>query len=183
VNPFTDVAETSPYRDAILWAVAQNITKGTTDTTFAPTNTCTNNHILTFLWRANGSPAATIENPFDNIDVNGDFGKAALWAAEQKLVDGTSFPGTDACTRSTTVTYLWKLAGSPETAVSDKFTDVAADADYAQAVAWAVAQGITQGTGDGTTFSPDTICNRGQIVTFLYRAQQAAQTAETTPEA
>jgi hypothetical protein len=78
------------------------------------------------------------------------------------------------------VTYLWKLAGSPETEVSDKFTDVAADADYAQAVAWAVAQGITQGTGDGTTFSPDATCTRAQIVTFLARYANGQAENNTT---
>jgi hypothetical protein len=180
VNPFTDVAETSPFYSAILWAVDKGITKGTTATTFSPSATCTHNHILTFLWRSNGSPAATVQNPFENISVDTDFGKAALWAYEQELVadnhvaglpGGATFPGSSACTRSQTVLYLWKLAGSPETEVSDKFTDVAADAEYAQAVAWAVEKGITTGTGDGTTFSPDNTCTRGQIVTFLYRAQ------------
>jgi hypothetical protein len=166
---FTDVAATSPFYAAIQWAVDQGITKGTSNTTFSPSNLCTNNHILTFLWRANGSPAATVANPFDNIDTSGDFGKAALWAYEQGLVSGTSFPGTVNCTRAQTMLYFWKQAGSPATAVSDKFTDVPADAEYAQAVAWAVAQGITNGTS-GTTFSPDATCTRGQIVTFLYRA-------------
>jgi hypothetical protein len=169
---FTDVAATSPFYAAIQWAVDRGITKGTSSTTFSPSNLCTNNHILTFLWRANGSPAATVANPFDNIDTSGDFGKAALWAYEQGLISGTSFPGTVNCTRAQTMLYFWKQAGSPATPVSDKFTDVPADAEYAQAVAWAVAQGITNGTS-GTTFSPDATCTRGQIVTFLYRALNA----------
>jgi len=157
---FTDVAENSPFKDAIAWAVGQKITNGASATTFAPGNTCTHNHILTFLWRANGSPAAEGEN---------DFAKAAAWAKEKGIrAAGESFDGGAACTRSQTMVYLWKLAGSPETAVNSAFTDVAADADYAQAVAWAVARGITNGTTP-TTFSPDNTCTRGQIVTFLYR--------------
>jgi len=154
---FTDVAADSPFQDAIAWAVGQKITNGTSATTFAPGSTCTHNHILTFLWRANGSPAAEGEN---------DFAKAIAWAKAKGLAD--SIDGGAACTRAQTMVYLWKLAGSPQTAVSSAFTDVAADAEYAQAVAWAVAQGITNGTTP-SAFSPDNTCTRGQIVTFLFR--------------
>jgi len=154
---FTDVADNSPYKDAIAWAVEQNITKGTSATTFGPTTLCTHNHILTFLWRANGSPASEGEN---------DFAKAIAWAKSKGL--GDAIDGSAACTRAQTMVYLWKLAGSPKTEASSAFTDVAADADYAQAVAWAVAQGVTKGTS-ATTFGPDNTCTRGQIVTFLYR--------------
>jgi len=154
---FTDVADNSPFKDAISWAVEQNITKGTSATTFGPTNVCTHNHILTFLWRANGSPAS---------EGASDFEKAIAWAKSKGLAE--TIDGSAACTRAQTMVYLWKLAGSPKTSVNGTFTDVAADADYAQAVAWAVAQGVTNGTG-ATTFSPDATCTRGQIVTFLYR--------------
>ncbi len=154
---FTDVAADSPFKDAIAWAVEQKITNGTSATTFGPSNTCTHNHILTFLWRANGSPASEGAN---------DFEKAIAWAKSKGLAE--TIDGGAACTRAQTMMYLWKLAGSPETAVNDTFTDVAADADYAQAVAWAVAQGVTKGTS-ATTFGPDNTCTRGQIVTFLYR--------------
>jgi len=157
---FTDVPANSPFKDAIAWAVEKKVTAGTSKTTFGPANPCTQNHILTFLWRANGSPAAEGAN---------DFAKAAAWAASKGLLDGGSFDGTKACTRSETMVYLWTLAGRPATAANDTFNDVAADASYAQAVAWAVAQGITSGTSK-TTFSPNTVCTRGQIVTFLHRA-------------
>ncbi len=156
---FTDVAENSPFKDAIAWAVEKGVTNGTTPTTFGPSSTCTHNHILTFLWRANGSPAAEGE---------GDFAKAAAWARSKGLLSGDAFDGGAACTRSQTMMYLWKLAGSPETAVNSAFADVAADADYAQAVAWAVEKGITNGIS-ASAFGPDNTCTRGQIVTFLYR--------------
>ena len=165
---FTDVAETSPFAAAVAWAVEEGITAGTTETTFSPETPCTHNHILTFLWRSSGAPAAKIENPFPNVDPSGDFGKAAIWAYEQGLVDGKTFPGAEPCTRAQTMTYLWKLAGSPKTSPTQDFADVAADAPYAQAVAWAVAQGITTGVTE-TSFAPDAVCSRGQIVTFLHQ--------------
>ena len=129
--------------------------------------TCTTAQILTFLWRANGSPAPTINNPFTNVVNDAYYASAAVWAYEKGLVSGSSFEGDTPCTRSATVTYLWKLAEKPVVVAAD-FNDVAADAEYAQAVAWAVQQGITAGTS-ATTFSPDVTCTRGQIVTFLYR--------------
>lgn len=165
---FTDVAATSPFAAAIDWAVEQGITNGTTDTTFSPGQNCTTGQILTFLWRANGSPEPTAANPYTDVDESAYYYKAALWAHEKGMVSGTSLEAAAACTRSQTMTYLWKLAGQPEAANAAAFTDVDGSADYAQAVAWAVEQKITSGTTD-TTFSPDNICTRGQIVTFLYR--------------
>jgi len=159
---FYDVGSGSPFQGAVAWAVQQKITNGVSATNFGPTNTCTHNHILTFLWRANGSPAA---------EGSGDFAKAAAWARSQGLLDGGSFDGTKPCTRAETMMYLWKLAGSPAAAANSTFTDVPASADYAQAVAWAVSQGITSGTSK-TTFGPSNPCTRGQIVTFLYRSMK-----------
>ena len=177
VNPFTDVAETSAYYDGILWAVEEGITTGRTETTFAPGENCTQANILTFLWRANGSPEPTItENPFTDVKETDYFYKAALWAAEKELVSGNVFTPSAPCTRGQTMLYLYLLAGSPE-AEPTEFTDVAADSVYNRAISWAVAQGVTNGTGDGTTFSPDTVCTRGQIATFLYRADTAAEEA------
>lgn len=189
VNPFTDVAETSAYYEGILWAVEKGITTGRTETTFVPGENCTEANILTFLWRAEGEPAAeTTENPFGEV-VNPDayYYKAALWAYEMGMIDETFAPNT-ACTRAQAVRFMWIDAGSPADVDAASFTDVAADADYAAAVNWAVDRGVTNGTGDGTTFSPENVCTRGQIVTFLYRAAnyQAASTvgeAETTPAA
>lgn len=168
VAPFVDVKTNAYYAEAVEWAVKGSITSGTSDTTFSPDATCTTAQILTFLWRSQGQPAPTIANPFTDIQESDYYYQAALWAHEKGLVSGSAFGGNAPATRAATVTYLWKLAGSPEMSLSN-FSDVAATADYAQAVAWAVEQGITTGTSD-TAFSPAAICTRGQIMTFLYRA-------------
>ena len=170
-NPFTDVAETSAYYEGILWAVEKGITTGRTATTFVPGEDCTEANILTFLWRAEGQPEAeTTENPFgEAVSADAYYYGAALWAFEKGMIDGTFVPNT-ACTRAQAVRFMWIDAGSPADADAASFTDVAADADYAAAVNWAVDRGVTKGTGDGTAFSPDSVCTRGQIVTFLYRA-------------
>ena len=171
VNPFTDVAETSAYYEGILWAVEKGITTGRTETTFVPGENCTEANILTFLWRAEGEPKAeTTENPFgEAVSETAYYYGAALWAYEMGMIDETFAPNT-ACTRAQAVRFMWIDAGSPADVEAASFTDVAADADYAAAVNWAVDRGVTNGTGDGTTFSPENVCTRGQIVTFLYRA-------------
>ena len=172
---FTDVAATSPYYAGIEWAVDEGITNGTTATTFSPYQDCTRAQIITYLWRAAGSPEPASTEPAytDVTDTSLYFFKAVQWASEQGLVEGETFDPYAGCTRAMAVYFMWVAADSPEAAASS-FTDVAADADYAAAVNWAVAQGVTLGTGDGSTFSPDTVCQRGQIVTFLYRAANAA---------
>ena len=172
---FTDVAATSPYYDGIEWAVDEGITNGTTATTFSPYQNCTRAQIITYLWRAAGSPEPASTEPAytDVTDTSLYFFKAVQWASEQGLVEGETFDPYAGCTRAMAVYFMWVAADSPEAAASS-FTDVAADADYAGAVNWAVAQGVTLGTGDGSTFSPDTVCQRGQIVTFLYRAANTA---------
>ena len=167
VGGFTDVKETDWFADPVLWAVEKNITAGTSDTTFSPNADCTTAQILSFLWRANGSPKPTMVNPFSDVKSGDWYADAAAWAYEKGLVSGTAFGGDTLCTRSMAVTYMWKAAGSPS-ARAASFTDVSAGAEYADAVAWAVEQGVTAGTSD-TTFSPESVCTRGQIVSFLYR--------------
>lgn len=169
VDSFTDVSATAYYRDAVKWAVDKKITAGTSATKFSPDATCTDAQILTFLWRANGQPEPTIANPFADVKANDYYYKAALWASEKGLIAGTTLGADTPCTRSAVVAYLWKLAGQPAATKAASFTDVDSNADYATAVAWAVEQGITGGTS-ATTFTPDGICTRGQIVTFLFRA-------------
>ena len=161
VGGFTDVKTGDYFAEPVMWAVEKKITAGTSATTFAPNATCTQSQILTFLWRAKGEP-----KPTGTVSGTQYYATAAQWAKEQGLTD--NFSAEADCTRAMVVTYLWKLAGSPKTGTSD-FTDIPANADYAQAVAWAVEQGITSGTGNGQ-FSPNSTCTRGQIVTFLYRA-------------
>lgn len=169
VGKFTDVAADAYYHDAVIWAVEKGITLGTSSSTFSPEATCTQAQILTFLWRANGEPQPTAANPFPDLDRSSFSYVAARWAFDHGMVAGGTFNESVPCTRAMTATFLWKLAGSPETAPAAVLTDVAATSDYAQAVAWAMNQGITKGMSD-TTFEPDTICTRGQIATFLYRA-------------
>ena len=169
VSGFTDVKSTDYFSEAVQWAMEQNITSGTSKTTFSPNETCSKAQILTFLWRANGSPEPTKTNPFTDIKTTDYFYKAALRAAEKGLVSGSTFGANTDCTRAMTMEYMWKAAGSPMPADKADFTDVPASADYAQAVAWAVENKITSGTG-GSNFSPAATCTRGQIVTFLHRA-------------
>lgn len=164
---FTDVP--GWCAEAVRWAVAEGITVGTTSTTFSPEQTCSHGEILTFLWRAAGSPEPTGSNPFSNVSSTSFYYKAALWAYEAGLVT-TSFAPSAPCTRSDTAVYLWKAAGSPEPASASNFADVPSNADYQKAVAWAAENGVAAGTGNNR-FSPDAACNRGQIVTFLYRAR------------
>lgn len=166
---FSDVPSNAYYADAVHWAVEQGITVGTSSTTFSPDATCNRAQILSFLWRANGSPEPTIRNPFQDIKDSDYFYKATLWAAEKDMVSGSICNPDIPCTRASTMEYMWKNAGKPNTTVKTNFIDVPTDADYTQAVAWAMENGVTAGTS-ATTFSPDTICTRGQIVTFLYRA-------------
>ena len=166
--PFVDVSADAYYNAPVRWAVEKGITSGTSATTFSPDTTCSTAQILTFLWRANGAPEPAISNPFTDVPNDAYYTKAAVWAYEKGLVSGSRFGGDTPCTRASAVTYLWKLASRPAGG-SASFTDVSGQAPYAQAVAWAVKEGITSGTS-ATTFSPDLICSRGQIVTFLYRS-------------
>ncbi len=166
---FADVPADAYYAAPVAWAVEKKITSGTSLMTFSPADICTRAQILTFLWRAVGSPKNSSGNHFNDVCSTDYFYNAALWAYDMDMVDGESFEGDLPCTRAATVTYIWQYAGSPEPDGECLFTDVPANAPYAEAVAWAVENGITSGTSE-TTFSPDAVCDRGQIVTFLYRA-------------
>lgn len=169
VGGFTDVKTGDYFADPVLWAVEKKITAGTSKTTFSPNENCSVAQILTFLWRANGSPKPTTANPFSDVKSGDYYAEAAVWAYEKGMVSGSTFGGNTPCTRSMAVTYMWKAAGSPAASYDGKFGDVPANADYAQAVAWALANGITSGTS-ATTFGPASTCSRCQIMTFLYRA-------------
>ena len=169
VEPFTDVKADSWFAEPVKWAVTNKITNGTSETSFSPDQTCTHAQILTFLWRAAGSPLVDVSHPFTNIKSSEYYYNAVVWAYSMGMLTKNSFDSNAYCTRADTVVYLWINAGSPSAAYSGNFSDVSADASYAQAVAWAVNAGVTTGTS-ATTFSPNNTCTRGQIVTFLYRA-------------
>lgn len=179
VGDFIDVHATDYFADAVLWATGRRITNGTTNNTFSPANTCTKAEALTFLYRAEGEPPhdppsdQTVRETFDATN-NGWFFEyyyePSCWAYNQGMIVPTTYLH-DPCTRGDFVTYLWKAAGSPGAGAAGQFADVPASAPYAQAVAWAVGQGITTGTSEGV-FSPNMTCTRAQIVTFLHRAYQ-----------
>ncbi|MBR5309194.1 MAG: S-layer homology domain-containing protein [Clostridia bacterium] len=170
---FTDVPKDQYYYDAVMWAVDEGITGGTSTTTFSPDAPCTRGQVVTFLHRMIGSPEpAAIGMPFTDVNEDAYYYKSVKWALGSNITGGTSattFSPDTACTRGQVVTFLWRTAGQPE-AKSDKcdFTDVGSDSYYYKAVLWAVEQGITGGTS-ADTFSPDSPCTRGQVVTFLYR--------------
>ena len=156
----------------MLWAAENGITTGTTATTFDPNGTCLRGHVVTFLWRAMGSPEpVTTANPFDDVKPGDYFYKAVLWAYENGIttgIDATHFDPTGVCNRAQVVTFLWRAMGKPESSAQVDFSDVVAGQFYSTAVAWAVEKGITNGMGDGT-FGVGSNCNRAQVVTFLYR--------------
>jgi hypothetical protein len=151
--------------------VGNNITTGTSATTFSPEVNCSRGQIVTFLWRLAGEPEPTITNPFKDVPQGQYYYKAALWAYENGITTGTSattFSPDANCSRSQIVTFLWRYAGGPAATTSGTFGDVPEGQFYTSAVYWAVENGITTGTG-GNSFSPNVTCTRGQAVTFLYR--------------
>ena len=172
-NPFSDIAPSDFCCDAVMWAVAKDITNGIGNYTFAPNQPCTRAQIVTFLWRAAGSPAPKSASNFTDVPADAYYAKAVAWAVENGITGGTGdgkFSPDATCTRAQAVTFLYRASGSPAVSGNAAFTDVAADAYYAAAVTWAEKNGITGGIGGGR-FGSDQSCTRGQIVTFLYRAR------------
>ena len=170
--PFTDVPQGSFFYDAVRWAVEEGVTSGTTATTFSPYRGCTRGQVVTFLWRAAGCPEPkSSRNPFVDVPADSLCHDAVLWAAEEGITTGVTadrFQPNATVTRGQVVTFLWRWEGSPTAQKTSGFRDVAASSFCAEAVSWAVAQGVTKGT-TATTFAPSQTCTRGQIVTFLYR--------------
>ena len=169
---FTDVPATAYYYDAVQWAAEQGITGGVGDGRFAPEQGCTRGQIVTFLWRAAGSPEPKALSTYSDVPADAYYAKAVAWAVENGITVGTSettFSPDMTCTRAHGVTFLYRAAKAEPTAASTAFTDVDANAYYASAVNWAVENGITNGVSS-TLFGPNGTCTRAQIVTFLYRA-------------
>lgn len=175
VGGFTDVKKTDYFADAVLWAVENGVTSGTSATTFGPNQSCTRAQAMTFLWNAAGKPEPTQTSmKFTDVPAGSYYEKAVQWAVENGITSGTSettFGSNNACTRAQIVTFLYKLNGSPAVSTGDSFSDVQSGSYYENAVQWAVENGVTSGTGD-TTFSPNSTCVRAQIVTFLYKERQ-----------
>ncbi len=176
LNLFRDVPSDAYYFEAVRWAVANNVTNGTSATTFSPEEGCTRAQAVTFLWRIAGKPAPTeSKNPFTDVKEGTYYYNAVLWAVEKGITNGTSattFSPDEDCTRAQAVTFLWRAAGKPApTERKNPFTDVKESEYYYNAVLWAVEKGITNGTSK-TTFAPDDTCTRAQTVTFLFRASR-----------
>ena len=157
-----------------MWAIENGITNGTSATTFGPNDQCMRAHVVTFLWRAVGSPEPTrTDNPFVDVKPTDFYYKPVLWAVENGItsgMDATHFGPTVYCNRAQVVTFLYRTMGSPEIeSAENPFTDVAHGSFYEKPVLWAVVNGVTSGMS-ATSFGPSSICNRAQIVTFLYRA-------------
>ena len=170
---FADVPANSYYADAVLWAAKNGITGGIGNGLFGPNQPCTRAQIVTFLWRAAGSPEPKAMSSFSDVSADSYYAKAVAWAVENGITTGTGdgkFSPDATCTRAQSVTFLFRAIGKLVDSKAE-FSDVLTDSYYANAVAWAVENGVTNGIGDGL-FGPDNSCTRAQIVTFLFRAYQ-----------
>ena len=177
VSPFADVAIDAYYYQAVKWAVGKGITTGVGEDLFAPDGTCSRAQIVTFLWRAAGSPESKTQSSFADVPADSYYAKAVAWAVENGVTTGTGegrFSPDDPCSRSQAVTLLWRAMGQPAGG-SAAFTDVPADSYFARAVAWAAESNVTTGVGEDL-FAPDGTCSRAQIVTFLWRAYAGRET-------
>ena len=174
LNFFTDVHAEDYYYDAVLWAAQKGITGGMSDTLFAPNAACTRAQIVTFLWRAAGSPEPKQLSTFGDVPADAYYAKAVAWAVENGITNGTTdttFGPDETCTRAHGVTLLSRAAGTNTASGNSNFADVDVNAYYASAVKWAVDNGITNGISS-SLFGPDSSCTRAQVVTFLYRMYQ-----------
>ena len=172
-SPFSDVSTSAYYYEAVKWAQEKGITGGIGNGLFGPNQPCTRAQIVTFLWRAAGSPEPKSMSGFSDVSTDSYYAKAVAWAVENGITTGTGdgkFSPDATCTRAQSVTFLYRAMGTAPTTVNG-FTDVAADSFCADAVAWAVENGVTNGTS-ASAFSPSNGCTRAQIVTFLFRAYQ-----------
>ena len=173
LNFFYDVPNDAYFYEAVKWAVENGITTGVGNDLFAPEQPCTRAQIVTFLWRAAGSPEPKTASSFTDVSASAYYAKAVAWAVENGITNGmteTTFAPDATCTRGQSVTFLHRALKGTASG-STNFTDVKSDAFYADAISWAVANNVTNGTSN-TTFSPNADCTRAEIVTFLYRAYQ-----------
>ena len=173
LNFFYDVPNDAFFYEAVKWAVKSGVTNGLSDTMFGPYESCTRAQIVTFLWRAAGSPEPKTAVRFADVPAGSYYAKAVAWAIENGITNGmteTTFAPNATCTRGQSVTFLYRALKGTASG-SANFTDVKSDAFYADAINWAVANNVTNGTSN-TTFSPNADCTRAEIVTFLYRAYQ-----------
>ena len=175
LNFFVDVKAGDYFYDAVLWAAEKGITSGTDATHFSPNAACTRAQIVTFLWRAAGSPEPKGTGSFADVPADSYYTKAVAWAVENGITGGTGdgkFSPDATCTRAQAVTFLYRASGASAVSGNAAFSDVATNAYYAAAVKWAEKNGVTGGIGGGL-FGSGNDCTRAQIVTFLYRSYQS----------
>ena len=170
-SPFADVATNAYYYEAVKWAAEQGITGGIGNNLFGPNQPCTRAQIVTFLWRAAGSPEPKDMSSFADVSTDSYYAKAVAWAVENGITSGTGdgkFSPDATCTRAQAVMFLARALNAKATSAAE-FSDVPTDSYFAEAVAWAASNGVTAGIGGGL-FGPNNDCTRAQIVTFLFRA-------------
>ena len=171
-NPFTDVAEHDWFFNPVMWAFENNVTGGTSATTFGPEDSCTRAQVVTFLWAANGRPEPKMAlNPFMDVSETDWYYKPVLWAVENGITGGVAknrFGPEQTCTRAQIVTFLYAAVEKPPVVGSSAFEDVADSDWFAKPVIWAAQNEVTGGIGDGK-FGPEQTCTRAQVVTFLYK--------------
>ncbi len=172
-SSFADVRSTDYFAEAVRWAVENSVAAGVSSGIFAPNNSCTRAEVVTFMWRAAGSPSSGTYSGFSDVPSGRYYAEAVTWAVNNGIASGTDsrhFSPDRTCTRAEAVSLLWRSAGRPYAGYSGRFSDVSAGAYYASAVSWAVQNNVTSGTSP-SSFSPDRTCTRAEIVTLLYRSK------------
>ena len=167
---FTDVKSSDDFARSAPWAVEKGIAKPSSKTTFSPNEPCTRGQVVTYIYRWQGSPKVSGKNPFKDVRPSDSFYNAALWAYQKGFLEGKTFNGNAPCTRGDALEILWKCSGSMSMIAIDKFTDVPRSSKYQQPVSWAYYCAIAKPTTK-TTFEPESVCTKGQIVTFIYQVE------------
>jgi len=170
VAGFSDVKSSDDFARSVPWAVEKGIAKPSSKTAFSPDEPCTRGQVLTYIYRWQGSPKTSAKNPFKDVKTSDFFYDAALWAYEKGLADGGTFNGNAPCTRGEALEILWKYTGSMSMIAIDNFTDVPRSSKYQQPVAWAYYGAIAK-PATKTTFEPESVCTKAQIVTFIYQVE------------
>ncbi len=167
---FTDVKSSDDFARSAPWAVEKGIAKPSSKTTFSPNEPCTRGQVVTYIYRWQGSPKVSGKNPFKDVRPSDSFYNAALWAYQKGFLEGKTFNGNAPCTRGDALEILWKCSGSMSMIAIDNFTDVPRSSKYQQPVSWAYYGAIAKPTTK-TTFEPESVCTKGQIVTFIYQVE------------
>ena len=167
---FTDVKSSDDFARSVPWAVEKGIAKPSSKTTFSPNEPCTRGQVVTYIYRWQGSPKTSGKNPFKDVKPSDSFYNAALWAYQKGFLEGKTFNGNAPCTRGDALEILWKCSGSMSMIAIDNFTDVPRSSKYQQPVSWAYYGAIAKPTTK-TTFEPESVCTKGQIVTFIYQVE------------